>query len=268
MASNGVDERGGMGVFERRLLLALDAKSYGSADAGRQRQFQKAIVELVDEAADAAVLDRAHWMTQEGGDSLFAVLPRGASEPALVDPFMRRLDAGLRAFNRDRMRHTWLRLRAAVHNGPVSLGANGIVDTAPVEISRILDSSALRDALTRAPDACLAVALSEIVFRDVVQQGYTTFRTDEFRQAWVDKKEYQRDAWIWVPGGDVQQPVPVTEVPQPVPVAEVRQPAPTTRFSQQVGTGGTGIQGEEVTVNIDQRRNDDQPGSGTAGAQP
>ncbi|NUK85227.1 hypothetical protein [Streptomyces lunaelactis] len=206
MARNGLDGRGGMGEFERRLLLAVDAEGYGRADVVTQGEFQEAITRLLGEAADAARLDRKGWKTQEGGDSVFAVLPAEASEPVLVDAFMRSLDAGLRVFNHNRNRQARLRLRAAVHFGPASLGANGFVGPAPVEIGRIRDSAALRTALKEASEACLAVGVSATVFRDVVRgEVYTTLRTDEFRQAWVEEKEYQGEAWIWVPGAGARQ---------------------------------------------------------------
>ena len=222
MAGNGVDEAGGVRVFGRRPLLAVDAKGYGGVDAETQRQFQEAIVRLLDEAAATAELDREEWVTQEGGDSLFAVLPRDASEPALVDKFMRALDAGLRAFNFGRERQPWLRLRAAVHFGPVALGANGFVGRAAVEISRIRDCAALRTALDRAPYACLAVAVSASVF-DVVRETYTSIPADEFRQVSVEEKEHRGEAWIWLPGADVRQldldlePDPQETAPGPAP---------------------------------------------------
>ncbi|GAX58731.1 hypothetical protein [Streptomyces olivochromogenes] len=189
----------------RRLLLAVDAKGYGHAHPVTQRHFQEAITRLLDKAADTAQLDRARWVTQEGGDSLIAVLPEGASEPALVDAFMRALDAGLRAFNHNRVPEARLRLRAAVHFGSASPGANGFVGRGPVEIERILDCAALRTALDQAPDACLAIGVSATVFRDVVQEAYTSIRTDAFRHVRVEEKEYRGEAWIWIPGADVRQ---------------------------------------------------------------
>ncbi|UKY48172.1 hypothetical protein [Streptomyces inhibens] len=205
MVGNGVDELGDVRAFRRRLLLAVDAKGYGGVDAETQRQFQEAIVRLLNEAADTAELDRGEWVTQEGGDSLFAVLPGDASEPALVDDFMRALDAGLRAFNFGQGRRPWLRLRAAVHFGSASLGANGFVGRAPVEVGRILDCAALRTALVRAPYACLAVAVSATVFHDVVQEAYTSIPANEFRRVSVEEKEHRGESWIWVPGADVRQ---------------------------------------------------------------
>ncbi|RSN50761.1 hypothetical protein DMH12_24150 [Streptomyces sp. WAC 04229] len=206
MATNGENGPGGAGGFARRLLLSVDAKGYGSADTVRQHEFQKAIVQLLELAAESAGLAREEWLTQEGGDSLFAVLPEGASEPALVDAFMRRLEAGLRAFNIGREPRAWLRLRAAVHFGETSPSANGFAGSAPVELGRIRDCAPLRAALDQLPQATLAVGLSATVFRDVVQgKAYTTIRENEFREVPVEEKEYRGAAWIWVPGADVRQ---------------------------------------------------------------
>lgn len=170
-----------------------------------QREFQEGIARLLDSAAAAARLDRADWVTQEGGDSVFAVLPEKTYEPALIDTFMPALYAGLRAFNHNRVPRARLRLRAAVHFGTASLGANGFVGRAPVEIGRILDSAPLRRALELAPDACLAVAVSATVYDDVVSDAYTSIPADEFRQVRVEEKEYRGKASIWVPGVDVRQ---------------------------------------------------------------
>ncbi|MFI6722805.1 hypothetical protein NRF20_24090 [Streptomyces sp. R-74717] len=206
MERDGKDGPGGAGAFGRRLLLSVDAKGYGGADTLTQRQFQEAITLTVNEAAGAAKLKRAKWKTQEGGDSLFAVLPEKASEPALVDDFMRSLEAGLRAFNSSRDPGTLLRLRAAVHFGETSPGANGFVGRAPVEIGRIRDCAALRAALDQTPDACLAVGLSATVFHDVVRgKAYTTIGDNEFLEVPVKEKEYRGAAWIWLPGADVRQ---------------------------------------------------------------
>ncbi|MET9831851.1 hypothetical protein ABZ078_21700 [Streptomyces sp. NPDC006385] len=214
MAKNGNGETGGAGAFGRRLLLSVDAKGYGSADTATQQQFQETIVRLLHESADAAELKRRKWKTQEGGDSLFAVLPKHAYEPALVDDFMRGLEAGLRDFNSSRVPKERLRLRAAVHFGEASRASNGYVGTAPVEIGRIRDCAAMRAALDQMPDACLAVGLSATVFRDVVQgKPYTSLRENEFQEVLVKEKEYRGAVWIWLPGEDVRQLKLPTEVP-------------------------------------------------------
>jgi len=267
MAENGEEAPSAVGAFGRRLLLAVDAKGYGGADAVTQGEFQEAITRLLYEAADTARLDRSRWMTQEGGDSLFAVLPEGASEPALVDAFMRILDFGLRTFNRNREPHARLRLRAAVHFGPASRGTNGFIGPAPVELGRILDCAALRAALVRAPGACLAVGVSEPVFRDVVkEEAYTSVRADEFRHVRVKEKEYEGSAWIWVPGADVRR-LELGSEPDPDETVrgdalpdgragddgEYRATGEAARgdvYKMNVTSGGGGAQGPGATVNV------------------
>ncbi|MET8904307.1 hypothetical protein [Streptomyces sp. NPDC004538] len=205
MTAHGAHSPEHQAAFARRLLLAVDAKGYGAADTVTQRQLQQGITRLVAEAAGTAGLERARWATQEGGDSLFAVLPERAFEPNLVDTFMRALNAGLRVFNRDRVRERRLRLRAAVHFGPASAAANGFVGRAPVETGRILDCAALRTALVRVPEADLAVALSAVVFRDVVQAAHTTIDPAALRRVRVEEKEYRGEAWIWLPDADARR---------------------------------------------------------------
>ncbi|MFH9988550.1 hypothetical protein [Streptomyces luteogriseus] len=194
-----------MGTFGRRLLLAVDAKGYGGVDVVTQREWQEAIRRLLEDAARVAGLDWEQWVTQVGGDSVFAVLPQGASEPALVDPFMRQLESGLRMFNRNRRDEAWLRLRAAVHFGTASPAANGFEGRAPVEIGRLLDSRVLKAALAAAPEAHLALAVSATVFNDVIGEAYTTIRPQEFREVRVAEKEYAGRAWIRVPGYDMER---------------------------------------------------------------
>lgn len=191
-----------MVTFRRRLLLAVDAKGYGRVDVVTQRQLQGAIQELLAASADESGLERERWETQVGGDSVLAVLPEGASEPHLVDTFMRHLDAGLRDFNHVRVRQAWLRLRVAVHFGTAAPAANGFEGRAPVEIGRMLDSAALRSALDAAPDACMALAVSSTVFNDVIREAYTTIRAQEFHEVRIEEKEYAGRIWIRVPGHD------------------------------------------------------------------
>lgn len=182
------------------LLLAIDAQGFGGAALALQRQFLEAMLRLVHEAAAAAGLRPDGWRTQDGGDSLLVVLPPETPASALVDTFMRHLDAGLRAFNRDRVRQASLRLRAAVHQGVVSTDAHGFVGRAVDTTVRIASSAALHTALAEAPDACLAVGVSEAIFGDVVRGMATGIRLEKFRQVPVEQKQYRGKAWIWVPG--------------------------------------------------------------------
>lgn len=257
---------GAMGVFDRRLLLAVDARGYGSADTARQREIQTVLPRLLTEAAEAAGLDRASWVRQAAGDSEFAVLPAGSDEQALVEPFMRRLDAGLRAHNRDRVPGARIALRAAVHFGPASEAPNGFVGPGPVEVSRILESDPLRRALAAAPDAALAVALTAPVFTELVAQGYTNFRPEEFREVVVEKKEYRGRAWLWVSGYDVHaldlgDPGPG---PAPGPIATATDTAASAPGSDSASDSESGFGADISSVSASSRDAGNPSGSHSA----
>ena len=204
--------------FGRRLLLLVDAKGYGASSPVRQREFQEAIPRLVEAAAHAAGLRYSDWETQAQGDALFAVLPEGTSEPTLVDTFMRALEAGLRNYNESRLPQAWLRLRATVHYGPASRGDLGFVGPGPVELARLNASDGLKAALAQAPDAHLAVGVSEPIYVDVIRPGYTTLRPGRFWRVEAVEKEYRGTVWIWVPnasGHPKEAPSPPALSPSP-----------------------------------------------------
>lgn len=182
------------------LLLAIAAQGSSTADPALKSLLREAMSWLVYEAAAAAGLRPEEWRKQDSGDSLLAILPPDTHAPTLVATFMRHLDAGLRPFNRVRVRQAQLRLRAAVHQGAVSTDAHGFGGQAVDTTVRIADSGALRTALAEAPDACLAVGVSEAIFNDVVRDMATGIRPDEFRHMSVGK------AWIWVPVASPQPP--------------------------------------------------------------
>lgn len=183
-----------------RLLLAIDAQGFGGATLALQRHSRQAMPRLVHEAAAAAGLHPEEWWTQDGGDSLLVVLPPATPVPTLLGDFMHHLDAGLRAFNRERVQQASLRLRAAVHQGAVSTDAHGFVGWAVNTTISLADSAALHTALTEAPNACLAVGVSEAILDDVVRSMATRIGPDEVRQVSVEQKQYRGKAWIWVPG--------------------------------------------------------------------
>ena len=103
--------------FARRLCVAVDAKSYGAMDNVAQHDTQVLLAAVLDEAAEAAGLDRSTWLTQRQGDSELALVPPEQPEPLLVDDFMRELDATLQLRNYGRLPEARLRLRAAIDFG-------------------------------------------------------------------------------------------------------------------------------------------------------
>ncbi|WP_253209155.1 hypothetical protein [Streptomyces niphimycinicus] len=153
-------------------------------------------------------LDRSRWHIQRKGDEELAVHPMDGTEPRLVDDFIRHLVSQLRAYNGLRVPAARMRLRAAIHHGPVELADNGLAGAAVVTTARLLSSHHLYDALKADEGADLVLLLSDDVYRSVVVGGHTTLSTTDFRRVTVREKEYESDAWLRVPEGDARPATP------------------------------------------------------------
>ncbi|MFT2015920.1 hypothetical protein ACMA1D_08775 [Streptomyces sp. 796.1] len=200
--------------YQPRTCLALDVQAYGARNDHQQSDVQHELLRMLSRAALMAGVDRSQWLYQAQGDGQLAVLPMDGSEPLVVDGYVRQLTAVLREHNHLRLPAARIRLRAAVHHGPVEPADNGFAGRAVVTTCRLRDSAVLRHALVVAPDADLVLALSDSVFHSTVGGGHTSLGTAEFRRIDVVEKEFRAPAWLWVPGHDVHG-LPLTQATAP-----------------------------------------------------
>lgn len=186
--------------FRRSLYVGVDIRGYGAAPEQRQEKWQETLLRCLDRAAASVGLNRARWARQQQGDAELCVLPPNEPEPRVIDGFTRRLESELRHHNEDVVPWARLQLRMAVHHGVVVDGPNGFPCRDAVLVSRLLDSKPLHGVLDQWPQANLAVMLSELVYRSVVEAGHTSLRTDQFRRLAVREKEFKGYGWLWLPG--------------------------------------------------------------------
>ncbi|MDH2424189.1 hypothetical protein [Sphaerisporangium sp. TRM90804] len=222
----------------RRLCVALDVERYSRRSDPEQREIQRRLVEVIGAAGREAGLDRLYlaeraayveagseavMFHQEQGDGSLLLLPSGVSESRIIAGFTSELRIALRQHNR----HLGgdapvrLRLRLAYHQGPTRVGDNGFAGRAVNTVCRLRDSDELRRALTRHPEADLAVIVSGALFEDVIEHEYRDLRKDAFHPVTVHAKEGSVAAWISVPdaaGGRPSGSVPGA-VPRPSPGA-------------------------------------------------
>ncbi|MFJ3231604.1 hypothetical protein [Streptomyces sp. NPDC086787] len=177
----------------------MDVQSYGSKNDRAQSETQHDLPRLLDEAARKCGLDRTSWHIQSKGDEQLAVTPMNGDEPRLVDDYVRHLVAGLGHYNAQRVPTARMRLRAALHHGPVALADNGFAGTAVVVTARLLNSGPLYGALDAHPEADLALILSDDMYRSTVAGGHTTLVPSDFSRVAVSVKEYESAAYITVP---------------------------------------------------------------------
>lgn len=202
----------------RALCVTVDAKGYSKRAAKGQYELQHDLLGMLDAAAFDAGLDRMKWALQPQGDGELAVLPGDQDERLVVDAFVRHLDAQLTAFNEDRLPDARLRLRIAMHHGVAVDAPNGYSGPAPVHVSRLLDSAALREALEES-GANLVLALSESFYEELVLSRLTSLRQEDFRPLEIDEAKFQGRAWVHVPSRSLP---PCTDVP---PCADDANPA-------------------------------------------
>ncbi|MET8289506.1 hypothetical protein ABZV80_30345 [Streptomyces sp. NPDC005132] len=182
---------------------------------------------------------------KDGGDGAILLFPP-AVLARVIDPLLGRLGQALARYDHERLASSPLvRLRVSVHAGPVA-GPELRGGNALVEVSRLLDSQALRQALKAAADTgtFLAAALSETAYQRCVHGGYTPQLTPlHFLQTTAqvsDKPDYQALCRLHVPGmpGAALAPYlndepdrsapPAGSSPQPGPLGPSPAPAPVT----------------------------------------
>ncbi|MEW2117785.1 CATRA conflict system CASPASE/TPR repeat-associated protein [Streptomyces sp. NPDC005474] len=185
------------GRISTRMGFAVDIVGYSSRTSPDKSAAQERIATLVRE-----VLDDLHCLLestdrQETGDGMNVFLPVDLelhrALPRLLLSFHERLSVDNARF-RDRMR-----LRMSTAFGPVGLAALGFAGSTIVEVSRLLNSEVLRDALTDHPAADLAVLVSDQLYEYVVGEGYPGLDAWHFERRLIEVKEYRAYAWLWIP---------------------------------------------------------------------
>jgi len=171
-----------------RLLLAVDIQGYTRLDVREQLRVQRDLRDALDRAAEGVGLDRSRWEKQVGGDGELAIPPEGTAVATLVGEFPPALAAELRELNRSQAGRPRLRVRLAMHYGTLTAGPFGPAGQAPIVVQRLLDAGPLRALLRDDPDRDLAYAVSDTLFEDVVQTGFTPMSPGDFQPIRVTAK--------------------------------------------------------------------------------
>ncbi|MFE1947082.1 hypothetical protein [Streptomyces massasporeus] len=188
-------------------LLVVDMKEYSQIPEAKMAPARTDLDDILatvfaqSRIEDITPLDSAY---KDRGDGAIFVLPaRHAAR--LVDPFLGYLGQALERYDQTRLASApRIRLRASVHVGPLTPPEHR--GDAAVDACRLVDSDAVRDALTAALDhhTLLAAAVSDTVFRRTVRAGRTpALRERQFLKATarVDGKPgFEETCWLFVPG--------------------------------------------------------------------
>ncbi|MFB8113648.1 hypothetical protein [[Kitasatospora] papulosa] len=189
-------------------LLAFDMEKYSQIPEAMMESTRSDVDIIVADVLADCGLPNPQMLPhsyKDGGDGAILLFPPDVLA-RIIDPLLGRLGAALGRYDQRRLASSPLvRLRVAVHAGPVT-GPELRSGNALVDVSRLLDSQAVRQALQSAADtgSFLAGVLSETAYQRCVHGGYTAELAPlHFAQATArvsDKPGYQALCHLHVPG--------------------------------------------------------------------
>ncbi|MEV4090706.1 hypothetical protein [Streptosporangium saharense] len=194
-----------------RGLLAVDIVRFTDHRDRHLPELSTMIPDVLEETFSQCGQERI-WQGQRfpqlpGDGYVFGITPEYL--PFLIHPFLDSLQTtlwgrspSLRAMDRALS----MRLRVSIHVGPIHDAGDPRRDRkgkTTNDAFRLLNSEQLHEVMDRTePDVTLVGAiLSERVFQDVVEGGYSALHASRFRRvtAEVPDKRFAQDAWIYVP---------------------------------------------------------------------
>ena len=192
--------------FRLRMGFALDVVGYGARTVLREQQVERRLQRLVDATLSECGLKLDPEIVEHRwtGDGINAVLPVDIDPTVILPLLIRSLASALGADNArsaDR-----IRMRMSVSAGLIERHQAGFSGQLIVDINRLVDSPALRQALADAPACDLAVAMSDHVYAMVIGPGYPGIPDGQFSPMHVVAKEFSATAWLWLSCRQWSQP--------------------------------------------------------------
>lgn len=184
-----------------RTSVAFDIVAFGARcrDDEVQVFVHRSLYHILELAFDHAGVDWASSYREDRGDGALIIVPDGTPRAALVGRLVAELAGCLRQYNKLVADAAQIRLRMAVHTGPIYADANGLVGSSLVHLFRMLDAPAFKRAVVTS-GADLGVVTSERLYRDVIEPAEAFRSLGPYRQIEVVLKETRSPAWVSVLG--------------------------------------------------------------------
>ncbi|WP_459115350.1 nucleotidyl cyclase domain-containing protein, partial [Streptomyces siamensis] len=178
-------------------LLALDIEQFARSSTPVQGYLRRRLHEIFGNAVRSYGIQPDGVGVEDRGDGLIALFPPSVALAEVLDTLPRALQEELRHHNRLASPQGQLRLRAAVHTGPVARDDRGWTGAALNQVARMIDAPVLTDALGAEPRSPLALLVSDATFRSVLQPATAV----DYAQVTVDGPPDEGiRAWVSVPG--------------------------------------------------------------------
>jgi hypothetical protein len=182
-------------MFGSIIVVAFDG--YGARDLAWQERQRSFLRSAMSSALDYVGMNDVEQ--NDRGDGVVLVVPPPPERG--VGGFVAYLAGELTREGRSRHDHDRLRVRVALHEGSLEWQEDGWTGSALVTALRLVDAEPLRQAMTAAPEAPLALIASDEFHQKVVRADYfEELAPSAFRPVDVASKELPTRAWIWLPG--------------------------------------------------------------------
>lgn len=187
--------------LEYRVLLAADIEQSAGRGNIALTRIREVLAASLRESVERGGIAWAGCLVDDLGDGIRIAAPPGTGKASLVHPLLHELDARLQAHNRTASASTRIRVRIALHAGEIMIASEGTAAGRPLEIlARLLDSAPVRAGLRSAPESVtLAALMSQHFYEETVPHGYPGIDPHAFTPVRVSAKEYQADAWLYLP---------------------------------------------------------------------
>lgn len=198
---------------EHRTILVVDVE-------GSERRSNHQLLARHDgmyEALHTALSDSGvaveHCQIEDRGDGALVLLPP-TTPNASVEMLPDRLVAAVTRYNAMMTAEAQLRLRLAVHSGPIHQDRYGPTGSSINYAFRLLDAAAFKSVFRASLDPVILV-VSPLFFDEVVRRNPDS-DPRSYQRISITIKETTTDAWIRSPGGDAPTR-PAVAVPRQLP---------------------------------------------------
>jgi hypothetical protein len=182
-------------------LFAVDIVGFGEPcrDDDVRLYVHRSLYDVLEAAFDGSGVPWAACVHEDRGDGALVVVPPAISIAGLLHPIPDKLLVLLRRHNRVSCDAARIRLRVAVHVGPVHHDGHGFVGHDVNYLYRMLDAPALR-RMVKEPGAEIAYITSRYVYENVVTSRPSLVSPDAFKPVTVRVKETRARAWAYTLG--------------------------------------------------------------------
>jgi class 3 adenylate cyclase len=174
-------------------IMVIDVVGFGRRQNNAQSQVRRGLYGIVEDEFDRSEIAWNRCYYGDRGDGILIIVPAMFCTIRLVDPLLDNLSAALQSHNRLLVQEAQIRLRIALHVGPVQRDTKGLFGKDVILPFRLLDASALRD-----PAFChrdVAFIASDDLYENVLR--HEDHQAD-YKCVNVEVKETNTCAWVRV----------------------------------------------------------------------